>query len=62
MYPYRSSESAALYGECGPGLAAIGVAFVCGGGAEGECETDYETQDCEEDVGYVDWECLVSKN
>jgi hypothetical protein len=47
-----------LHTESGPGFAAVGVALVGGGGAEGEGETDYETEDCEEEVVYADWGVL----
>jgi hypothetical protein len=52
--PDVAGEVPALHTECGPGFAAVGVAFVGGGGAEGEGETDYETEDCEEEVVYAD--------
>jgi hypothetical protein len=55
MYPNRSRHGAALDGERRPGLAAVGVAFVGGRGAEGEGETDDETENCEEEAGYIDW-------
>lgn len=47
-----------MYGECGPGLSAIGVTFVGCGAAEGERETDDKTQDCEEEGVDCDWRAV----
>ena len=49
MYPDAAGEVAGLHGECGPCFAAVGVTLVGGCAAEGEGETDDETEDGEEE-------------
>jgi hypothetical protein len=58
MDPDVPAQVARLHGERGPGFSTVGVAFVSGGAAEGEGESDNETEDCEEEGG--DTNCRVN--
>lgn len=55
VYPDVTREVPRLDTEGGPGFAAVGVSFVRCGAAEGEGETDNETEDCEEEGVDCDW-------
>lgn len=55
VHPNVASKVSAVYGERCPSFPTIRVSLVCSGAAEGECETDDETQDCEEES--IDADC-----
>jgi hypothetical protein len=57
--PYETREVLRCKGELCPVFAAFVVAFVCGGGTEGQRETDDETEDCKEKL--VDADYVVSE-
>lgn len=50
-----------MYGEDGPGFAAVGVTFVGCGTAEGEGQGYNETENCEENGVDTDCEVLALK-
>ena len=57
--PEVATEIAALDHQGAECFASFGVALVGGRGAEGEGETDYETENGQEEGGDVDWVVLV---
>jgi hypothetical protein len=56
--PNQAREVLRCETELRPVLAAFVVALVGGGAAEGESKTDYETEDCKEEL--VDTDCQLS--